>query len=95
MTDIRRLVLDVLKPHKPSVIDLSRKLTAIKGVDGVNCVLEEVDQDTESVTLTLEGTGVDFERVEAALREVGAVIHSIDEVAIGKRLVEPARTALA
>ena len=95
MTDIRRLVLDVLKPHKPSVIDLSRKLTAIKGVDGVNCVLEEVDQDTESITLTLEGTGVDFERVEAALREVGAVIHSIDEVAIGKRLVEPARTALA
>ena len=85
----------MLKPHKPSVIDLSRKLTAIKGVDGVNCVLEEVDQDTESVTLTLEGTGVDFERVEAALREVGAVIHSIDEVAIGKRLVEPARTALA
>ena len=91
MSDIRRIVLDVLKPHRPSVIDLARKLTAIKGVDGVNCVLEEVDQETESVTLTLEGTSVDFERLEAALREAGAVIHSIDEVAMGKKLVEPAR----
>ena len=91
MSDIRRIVLDVLKPHKPSIIDLSQKLTAIKGVDGVNCVLEEVDQETESVTLTLEGPGVDFERLEAALREAGAVIHSIDEVAMGKKLVEPPR----
>lgn len=57
----------------------------------MNCVLEEVDQETESVTITLEGTAIDFERVEAALREAGSVIHSIDEVAMGKKLVEPAR----
>jgi len=91
VSDIRRIVLDVLKPHKPSVIDLARKLTTIKGVDGVNCVLEEVDQETESVTLTLEGTGIDFDRLEAAIRDSGGVIHSIDEVAVGKKLVEPAR----
>ncbi len=91
LSDIRRLVLDVLKPHRPSIIDLAGKLSAIKGVDGVNCVLEEVDQETESVTITLEGTAVDYERVEQALREAGAVIHSIDEVALGKKLVEAAR----
>src|SRR2546422_588499 len=36
---------------------MSQKLTSIKGVDGVNCTLDEVDQETESVRITLEGPG--------------------------------------
>ena len=91
MSEIRRIVLDVLKPNRPSVVELSRKLTSIKGVDGVNCTLDEVDQETESVRITLEGPGIDFERVEATLRETGAVIHSVDSVSVGKKLVEDVR----
>lgn len=91
MSDIRRIVLDVLKPHRPSIVDLSRKLTSIKGVEGVNCTLDEVDQETESVRITLEGPGIDFDKVEQALRESGAVIHSVDSVAVGKKLVEDVR----
>lgn len=71
---------------------MSRRLTAIKGVDGVNCTLAEVDQETESVRITIEGPGVDFEKVEQTLRESGAVIHSVDSVSVGKRLVEDIRT---
>ncbi len=93
MTDIRRLVLDVLKPHRPSIVEVSRKLTTIRGVEGVNCTLDEVDSETESVRVTIEGTAIDFDKVEEALRESGAVIHSIDSVAVGKRLVEDVRTA--
>ncbi|MEK6810704.1 MAG: DUF211 domain-containing protein [Candidatus Thermoplasmatota archaeon] len=92
MSEIKRLVLDVLKPHRPSIIDMSRKLTALKGVDGVNCTLDEVDQETESVRITIEGSGIDFERVEQTLRENGAVIHSVDSVSVGRRLVEDIRT---
>ncbi len=88
MSDIKRIVLDVLKPHRPSIVEMCQKLTAIKGVDGVNCTLDEVDQETESVRITIEGVGVDFEKVEATLRESGAVIHSVDSVSAGKRLVE-------
>ncbi|HLA47570.1 MAG TPA: DUF211 domain-containing protein, partial [Thermoplasmata archaeon] len=73
-------------------IDMSRKLTALKGVDGVNCTLDEVDQETESVRITIEGSGIDFERVEQTLRENGAVIHSVDSVSVGRRLVEDIRT---
>jgi len=90
VSEIKRIVLDVLKPHRPSIIEMTRKLTAIKGVDGVNCTLDEVDQETESVRITIEGSAIDFEKVQEALRESGAVIHSIDSVAIGKRLVEDA-----
>jgi len=91
MSEIRRIVLDVLKPHRPSVVEMSRKLTSIKGVDGVNCTLDEVDQETESVRVTIEGPAIDFEKVEQTLRESGAVIHSVDSVSVGKRLVEDVR----
>ncbi|HLE46473.1 MAG TPA: DUF211 domain-containing protein [Thermoplasmata archaeon] len=92
MSDIKRIVLDVLKPHRPSIVEMSRKLTSIKGVDGVNCTLDEVDQETESVRVTIEGPAIDFERIEQALRETGAVIHSVDSVSVGKKLVEDVHT---
>lgn len=92
VSDIKRIVLDVLKPHRPSLIELGQRLSALKGVDGVNCSLDEVDQETESVRITIEGPSIGYESVEATLRELGAVIHSVDEVASGKRIVEDVRT---
>jgi len=92
VTDIKRIVLDVLKPHKPSLVELSQRLASLKGVDGVNCSLDEVDQETESIKITIEGSSISYDTVENALRELGAVIHSVDLVASGKRLVEDVRT---
>lgn len=92
MTDIKRIVLDVLKPHKPSLVDMSLRLATLKGVEGVSCTLEEVDQETESVKVTIEGPSINYASIEDTLRELGAVIHSIDLVSSGKRLVEDVRT---
>lgn len=92
MSDIRRLVLDVLKPHHPSIIELARKLSGLEGVSGVNCSLEEVDQETESIKITIEGIAIDFETVEQTISESGAVIHSVDSVSAGKKLVEEVGT---
>jgi len=71
---------------------MSLRLSSLKGVDGVSCTLEEVDQETESVKVTIEGPAVNYASVEETLRELGAVIHSIDLVSSGKRLVEDVRT---
>lgn len=92
MTDIKKLVLDVLKPHNPSIVEMSRRLAALHGVLGVNCTVDEVDQETESLKITLEGNNIDYEKVEAAVREMGGVIHSVDSVSSGKKLVEPQKT---
>ena len=89
MTEIKKLVLDVLKPHSPSIVELARRLASLHGIVGVNCMIEEVDQETESLKITIEGTAIDFPKVEATVREFGAVIHSIDSVSTGKKLVEP------
>jgi len=92
MSDIRRVVLDVLKPHHPNIVELARRLSVLEGVSGVNCTIEEVDQETESLKITIEGPAIDFDAVEQMISESGAVVHSIDSVSAGKKLVEEVET---
>jgi hypothetical protein len=92
LTDIKRLVLDVLKPHHPSIVELSQKLSVADGVSGVNCTLDEVDQETESIKITIEGNSISYESVQQIIAESGAVIHSVDSVSAGKKLVEEVET---
>ncbi len=92
MSKIRRLVLDVLKSHKPSIVELSKQVSVTKGVFGVNCSLDEVDQDTETIKITIEGDDIDFDAVANAIEANGGVIHSIDSVSTGKRLVDEVET---
>ena len=92
MSEIKRLVLDVLKPHHPSIIELSKRISNMAGVLGVNCTIDEVDQDTESLKVTIEGTSINYEKVVKVIKDCGAVIHSIDSVSAGKKLVEHVST---
>ncbi len=89
---LRRLVLDVLKAHKPSIVDVALKLSNVEGVSGVNCILSEVDQETENIKVIVEGININFEELSDAIEELGAVIHSIDGVVAGKKLVEDVET---
>ncbi|MHC1593020.1 MAG: DUF211 domain-containing protein [Methermicoccaceae archaeon] len=89
---IKRIVLDVLKPHSPSILDVARALGNLDGVLGVNLSLYEVDQDTENIKITIEGDYIEYPTVEKILNEFGAVVHSIDEVAAGRKLVEEVET---
>ena len=89
---IRRLVLDVLKPHNPSVVELSEALSHLKGIEAVNVIIYEIDQQVENVKIILAGNSIDFEIIKEKLEEMGATIHSVDEVAAGERIVEEVRT---
>jgi len=89
---IRRLVLDVLKPHKPSVVELSEALSHLQGVEGVNIIIYEIDQQVENAKVIIVGNPIDFEIIKNKLSELGATIHSVDEVAAGKRIIEEVMT---
>ncbi|MDH5448971.1 MAG: DUF211 domain-containing protein [Candidatus Bathyarchaeota archaeon] len=89
---IRRLVLDVLKPHKPNVVELSEALSHLEGIEGVNVIIYEIDQQVENAKIILAGSSIDFESIKGKLEEMGATIHSVDEVAAGRRIVEEVRT---
>jgi len=82
----------VLKPHHPSVVEISKKLSILKGVSGVNLSLYEVDQQTENIKITIEGDNLDYEEIKQSIDKLGAVIHSVDEIAAGERLVEEVET---
>jgi len=89
---IRRLVLDVLKPHNPSVVELSEALSHLDGVEGVNVIIYEIDQQVENAKVIIAGSSIDFESIKKKLEEMGATIHSVDEVAAGTRIVEEVKT---
>ena len=92
MSGIKRLVLDVLKPHKPSILELAKAISKLTHVTGVNLSIQEVDTETETIKITVEGNNIDFEELEQVIEDMGAVIHSVDEVAAGTKLVETVET---
>ncbi|HSV41973.1 MAG TPA: DUF211 domain-containing protein [Methanomassiliicoccales archaeon] len=92
MTEIKRLVLDVLKPHHPSIVEVAQRLSIIEGVSGVNISLDERDQVTESIKVTIEGNNINHEGVSDVIEQMGGSIHSVDSVSAGKKLVEEVET---
>ncbi len=86
---VRRLVLDVLKPLKgPSIVDVAREIAGLPGIEGVNVTVREIDVETVTVSITIEGDDIDFEKVKEKLDLLGCVIHSVDQVVAGKRIVD-------
>jgi len=85
---MRRIVLDVLKPHEPSIIEVSRRLAGLDGVDGVNINIYEVDRRVENAKIIVVGTDLDWEAIEEVIEDAGGTVHSIDEAVAGKVLIE-------
>lgn len=88
MGNLRRLVLDVLKPLDPSIVELVQFLAVLEGVDGVNISIYEIDRRVENAKITIEGHDLRYEDIEAVIGENGGTVHSIDEVAAGRVLIE-------
>ena len=83
--NIKHLVLDVLKPHEPSLPEFASSLAELKEVTRVDVSLIEMDEKTESLKVTLEGVGIQFDEIKQHMGRLGAVIHSVDQVIIEKQ----------
>jgi hypothetical protein len=92
MGKIRRLVLDVLKPHEPTIIELASQLSDLDGVEAVNISIYEIDLRVENAKITIEGENINYEIVDHVIQENGGTVHSIDEVVAGKMIIEDAET---
>jgi hypothetical protein len=92
MSQIKRLVLDVLKPHEPTNVEVASAIGDLQDVEGVNLSLYEVDQQTENVKITVEGNNVDYNLVVHTIENLGGVVHSVDEIIAGKKIVEEEET---
>jgi hypothetical protein len=88
MGNLRRLVIDVLKPLEPSIVEMVQILAELEGVDGVNISIYEIDRRVENAKLTVEGHNVPYQQIIEMIEQNGGAVHSIDEVAAGKVLIE-------
>lgn len=82
MPNTRRLVLDVLKPHKPNALDFSIALASLGADYQITTTVTEVDKVTESTIVIIEGNSLNFEDIKNTIEQMGASIHSIDEVVV-------------
>ena len=87
--NVRRFVIDVDKAlQTPSLIEIARAIHGCRGVQSSNITVTEVDQETIGTNITIEGEGLDYEEIERAIEHSGAVVHSLDQVVSGERILE-------
>ena len=82
MTSVKRLVLDVLKPRQPNTLEFARAIAASGNGYQVDIHVLEVDEQTETLQVMIEGDNLDFELISGVINENGASLHSIDEVSV-------------
>jgi len=82
MVLVKRVVLDVLKPHVPKGLELARAIAEQGENYHVTFTVKEVDEKTETVVIVIEGEDIRMEDVENMINSMGASLHSIDEVEV-------------
>lgn len=82
MVSVKRLVLDVLKPHQPNALEFAQAIASLAESYHVEIRVMEVDEQTETLLVSIEGEQLDFERISTTISENGASLHSIDEVSV-------------
>ena len=56
--NIRRIVLDTLKPMEPTIIEMAKMISVIDGVSSVNISIAEIDLKVENAKITIEGENI-------------------------------------
>ena len=82
MAFLKRLVLDVLKPHQPNALEFSCNLAEVGNDYHVVLTVIEVDENTETIQIVIEGSDINFEAIQSAITSMSGSLHSIDVVEV-------------
>jgi len=82
MSTLKRIVLDVLKPHHPNALDFAGAIADASSGCRVRVTVTEVDEKTESTVVAIEGEDIPFQDIVDIITRLGASVHSIDEVEV-------------
>jgi hypothetical protein len=72
-------------------MELASAVESVQGVEGVNIRVTDMDIETMGLIMTVEGINIEFDALVNSIEETGCVIHSVDEVVSGKKMVESSR----
>jgi len=82
MPVIKRVVLDVLKPHQPNALEFASALAAHHSGCVIRITVIEVDEKTETTLVDIESDDVPYADIVDTIQALGASVHSIDEVVV-------------
>ena len=82
MVTVKRIVLDVLKPHEPNSLEFSKAIANIGVSYRVSLTVLEMDKKTETLQIAIDGDAIDYDAVHSTINEMGGSVHSIDEVEV-------------
>ena len=79
---VRKLVLDVVKPHNPNIVDIAEGLTELEGVKKVDIEVKDFDSNIERLRIVLEGEDLDYDEIVKVIRYYGGNVASLDGVVV-------------
>ena len=82
MIYVKRIVLDVLKPHQPNSLEFTSAIAEQSPGASVKLTVIEVDEQTETVIIIIEGQDLRYNEITEAISNMGGTVHSIDEVEV-------------
>jgi hypothetical protein len=82
--DIRRLLIEAVKPRDTSSLELTQALCSVQWVEECELVVTDVDARTETVRLTIKGPDIDYPELKKAMDENSLAIKGLDEVNVAK-----------
>lgn len=82
MVSVKRIVLDVLKLHQPNALEFTQAIAEAGEDYRVRLTVLEMDENTETLEVEVQGSIVDFELLQSTIIGMGGSVHSIDEVEV-------------
>ncbi len=82
MVSVKKIVLDVLKPHRPNGLEFASTIAEKSPGCRVSLAVSEVDEKTETVVLVVEGQDLQYDAITEIVSSMGGSVHSIDEVVV-------------
>jgi hypothetical protein len=61
-------------------VEFAVALTKVKGVERVDSSVVEMDAETETIKVVVEGKDLEVDAIAEVIRDLGGVVHSVDAV---------------
>jgi hypothetical protein len=82
MVLVKRLVLDILKPHQPKALEFCSKLAEVGEDYAVSLTVLGVDEETETIEVSITGHNLDFAAIQSVITDMSSSLHSVDVVEV-------------
>jgi len=81
---VKKVIVDSLKPRETSIRDLSTAVCEVSGVEEVNITVVEVDANTETIKIVVQGSNINYDEICETITDHGAAVRSVDEILVQK-----------